>query len=176
MDCGQAHLSSSTTPGLIIAQSCLTSDEGRLRLPGRHSRQVGGEEKTVKGKEVTKEAKKARVRERKSGKCEAEGDRHRLGRKRWGSWKKKRRPCGRLHKSLHFAFPLCRIFPSNLHSYLAALAGTTKVFSTRPSGRLPATLSECLSAWTQVLSHPPQSSVRALGSTDSPVSSASLVT
>lgn len=40
-----------------------------------------------------------------------------------------------------FFLPLCRIFPSNLHSYLPALAGTTKVFSTRPSGHLPATLS-----------------------------------
>lgn len=88
MDCGQAHLSSSTTPGLIITQSCLTSYEGRLRLPGRQSRQVGGEEKTVKGKEVTKEAKKASVRERKSGKCKADGARHRPRRRGGGREKK----------------------------------------------------------------------------------------
>lgn len=68
------------------------------------------------------------------------------------------------------------IFPSNLHSYLAAQAGTTKVFSTRPSARLPATLSACLSASAQVLHHPPQSSVRGLGSTVSGLSSTLHVT
>lgn len=147
MDCGQAHLSSSTTPGLIITQSCLTSYEGRLRLPGRQSRQVGGEEKTVKGKEVTKEAKKARVRERKSVKCEADGARHRPRRRGGGREKKAKETLWTAAEiSQFFLHPFRRIFPSNLHSYLAALAGTTKVFSTRPSGRLPATLSECLSA------------------------------
>lgn len=75
-----------------------------------------------------------------------------------------------------FFLPLRRIFPSNLHSYLAAQAGTTKVFSTRPSGRLPATLSACLSVSAQVLHHPPQSSVRALGSTVSGLSSTLHVT
>lgn len=93
-----------------------------------------------------------------------------------GHEKKKKETLWTAAEISRFFLPLRRIFPSNLHSYLAALAGTTKVFSTRPSGRLPATLSACLSASVQVLQHPPQSSVRALGSTVSGLSSTLHVT
>lgn len=93
-----------------------------------------------------------------------------------GVMKKKKETLWTAAEISRFFLPLRRIFPSNLHSYLAALAGTTKVFSTRPSGRLPATLSACLSASVQVLHHPPQSSVRALGLTVSGLSSTLHVT
>lgn len=74
-----AHLSLSCTPGLIIAQSCLTSYEAAsvcslaclpACLPGRQSRQVGGGEKG-------EEEGRGKNGVRRSGKCEGEVRRHR---------------------------------------------------------------------------------------------------
>lgn len=154
-----AHLFLSCMPGLIITQSCLTSYEAAsVCLPAwRLGRGGGGGEE---GKRTV----------RRSGKCEREvrrhrgrsrgyrGDRRARARHGWtregrGNEEKRLRE-GKVKERvtegkmfLFYSSPP-PYFPSNLHSYLAALAGTTGVF---PLGRLvacqPVYLRICLSQY-----------------------------
>lgn len=175
MDCG---LPSSTTPGLIIAQSCLTSCEGPPPSAwppvstGGRQREDSEEERRKQREPEWERVNPVNVRWwwGVGGQTETREEAE-------GVFKKEKETLWAAAEIAPFFYsPFAVFFHLTCRVTGRRWPGPPKFFSTRPSGRPPATLSVCLCALVRVLRQPPQWSVRAQSSTESDPSSTLHVT